>query len=137
MSKIQNPKAKTVDRLPSGEPLSPENNLSKQPGNAQTSGDLLHLLGYHLLGFSNRLVHGGDDHVLEHVHVFGIHHLPLDLHGEYLLLPIDYHLDHTPANRGFSGLSGHLLLDLAQLGLQLLGLFHDPTQSLHDFPPFS
>src|SRR3954464_961711 len=66
----------------------------------------LHLVVYLAAGF----VAGGDDEILPHLHVAGLHHLRIDGDGEELFLSVHADLDGASAGGGFYHRLLHLLL---------------------------
>ena len=68
------------------------------------------------------LVHRGNDHILQHFHIVGIHRLGIDLHRNQLMLAVDRGADHAAASLGGEGLGLLLGLHPQHLLLHLLGL---------------
>src|SRR6185312_12164820 len=78
-----------------------------------------------------RLVEGGDDEVLEHLDLVGVHERLVELDLAQIALATDRHLDQPAA-----GGAGHLdrlelRLHLGHLGLHLLRLLHHLPEILH------
>src|SRR4051794_37523899 len=93
--------------------------LSERPQQAH-----LRLLGA-LGGRADRLVGGGEDHVLEELDVVGIDRLGVDDDLLDLHRAADLHGHHAPARRGLDDLVAKLLLHLLLLALHLLHLAHE------------
>ena len=74
--------------------------LQAEPAEIQTAGDAFHALVHGVVGLTQRLVDGGDHQILKHFHIFGVHGLRLDGHGEDFLRAVDLGFHNTAAYAG-------------------------------------
>src|SRR5262245_60820170 len=77
---------------------------------------------HELLRVLERLVHAGEDEILERLRVVRVDRLRLDRDRDDLACAVGLHGHHPAADRGLDGLLGELLLRLGHLGLHLLHL---------------
>jgi hypothetical protein len=71
-----------------------------------------------------RLVGGGQDHILEHLHIFRVHRGWVDLDALDLDGARHLHRHHAAARGRLDHLVGQVLLHLGHVGLHLLDLLH-------------
>ncbi len=86
---------------------------------------------HEFLGLPARFAERGHQHVLEHLDVFRVDRVRLDLHRQQLLLAVHAHGDHAAAGRALHLAAGQILLDARHLGLHFLGLLHQLAQVSH------
>src|SRR5660398_318543 len=87
-------------------------------------GEVTHALVRQLTGVADGLVGGGQDHVFQHLYIFRIHCVRIDIDATYGHVPSDFHGHHSAPRRGLHGFLGQLLLSLFHVHLQFLGLLH-------------
>src|SRR4030095_2933541 len=84
---------------------------------------------------AQRLVAGGQDEVLEHLHVVLGHDLGIDLDGDDLLLAIGFDGYHAAAGGRLDLALADLFLQRRHLLLQLLRFLHHVAEALHWLSP--
>jgi hypothetical protein len=62
-----------------------------------------HLVGGQLFGGFNRLVHGRQNEVLQHVYVGRVNHLGVNFNGNQFFMTAHDHCDHAAAGTRFNG----------------------------------
>src|SRR6266511_747908 len=95
---------------------------------AASAGDATELGGGELLAGANRLVDGGENHVLKKLRVLRIDRLRIDGDLEQAQIAAHLDLDHPAAGTRLDDLVLELLLRLHHLGLHLLDLLHHRVQ---------
>src|SRR5688500_18699915 len=94
---------------------------SSQTGDFETAHEAGHRLSELLVDLAVGVVDGGDDQILQHLHVVFRHNLRVDRDRQQLFGAVDDDRDHAAAGGRFDAQLSHLLL---QLLLHLLGLLH-------------
>src|SRR5215468_10727994 len=108
---------------------------SNEGESAERTGHAVHGVAHQLFGTAARLVHGGEDQVLEHGDIAGLHDFGIDLDGDQFAATVGSRGHHAAAGRRLDALFAQLLLHLRHLGLHLLRLLHESGDVFHGWAP--